>query len=170
MGDDMHQPRDGNGQFVSIATLFERERREHRKDHERESAVVREVAQRLEREVEQTATRLEKGVQVALNAVAETARIHSEAHVREHQAHERTHSVEKNQLDKAELVMSKRLDGMNEFRDALSDQAGRAVTRELFDATIKPLVEFRSRALGAAVVMAMLSGAVGAAIVKMLGG
>lgn len=91
MTNTMNQPRDENGQFVSLGTLFERQRQEHMEDHEKELAVAKETAQRLEREVEQTALRLERvveeqairierGVQTALLAVAETARIHSEAH------------------------------------------------------------------------------------------
>lgn len=135
---------DENGQFVSISTLFERERTEHIKDHETERTVARETAQRLEREVEQTAQRLERiveetafrletGVQTALAAVAETARVHAEAHQREHISHERIHAVEKIQVDKAEVSMNKRLEGMNEFRQALTDQANRAVPREYYD-------------------------------------
>lgn len=133
-----------NGQYISIAKLFERERQEHAKDHDRERIVAAETARRLEREVEETARRLERlvdetagrleqGVSKALDAVAATALIHTEAHNREHVAHERIHNVEKIQVDKAEVSMSKRLDGMNEFRQALSDQANRAVTREYYD-------------------------------------
>lgn len=170
-----------DGRFVSIGSLFERERLEHMRDHETERNVAKETAQRLEREVEQTATRLErmveetalrleKGVQIALAAVAETGRIHSEAHAREHLAHERIHNVEKDQLEKAERAMGKRLEGMNEFRDALQDQAARGVSRELFDAQIAPLLEFRSRALGAATVLALVSGSIGAAIARVFSG
>ena len=36
-------------------------------------------------------------------------------------------------LDKADSTMSVRLDNMNEFRDALKDQANRGVTRDLYD-------------------------------------
>jgi hypothetical protein len=36
-------------------------------------------------------------------------------------------------LEKAERELSKRLEGMNEFRDALKDQAGTFVTREALD-------------------------------------
>lgn len=110
---------DENGQFISIGTLFERERVEHGKDHERELIVAKETAQRLEREVEQTALRLErvveetalrieKAVQTALAAVAETARVHSDAHQKEHLAHERIHTVEKDQVEKAEKQQATR--------------------------------------------------------------
>ncbi len=111
-GDMQHQPRDENGQFVSIGTLFEREKAAHERDHEQERIVARETAQRLEREVEQTAGRLErvvdetavrieKAVEVALRAVSATAVVHADAHAKEHQAHERIHGVEKTQVDKA---------------------------------------------------------------------
>lgn len=112
MADSMHQPRDENGQYVSLGTLFERERVEHSRDHERERQVVKDTAQRLEREVEQTAQRLErvveetavrieKAVETALQAVAATARVHADAHSKEHVAHEKIHMVEKQQVDKA---------------------------------------------------------------------
>ncbi len=97
----MHQPRDENGQFVSLGTLFQRERVEHERDHENERLVARETAQRLEREVEVVAIRIEKAVDVALQAVAATAAVHADAHAKEHGAHERIHAVEKGQVDKA---------------------------------------------------------------------
>jgi len=149
------QPRDEHGQFISIGTLFERERQEHSVDHDRERQVARETAQRLEREVEETAKRLEraveetairleKAVSTALVAVADTARIHSEAHQREHLAHERIHKVEKEQVDKEE---SKKRDeqirlaadlreykvSANEWRSTVSDVTGKFVGREAFE-------------------------------------
>jgi hypothetical protein len=42
-------------------------------------------------------------------------------------------------LEKAERDLSKRLEGMNEFRDALKDQAGTFVTREALDLKIDNL-------------------------------
>jgi len=175
----MHQPRDENGQFVSIGTLFERERQEHMRDHEAERIIARETAQRLEREVEQTALRLErlveetalrleKAVQTALVAVGETARVHSEAHNREHFAHERIHSVEKEQVNEARAVINNRLSQMNEFRGALEDQSGKMVSRELFDALSDKVSEVQRRmafyAGGAAV-----TGAVIALVVRLIG-
>lgn len=188
----MHQPRDEHGQFVSISTLFERERVEHAKDHEQERLIARETALRLEREVEQTAVRLEraveetalrleKGVATALAAVADTARIHSEAHSREHQAHERIHAVEKNQLDKAESNRIAEGDRIaqdlkeykaqaNEWRGSLRDQSGQFVSRELFDAAVTPLQDFRARAIGFGALLALISGAAGAVIMRAVGG
>jgi hypothetical protein len=37
-------------------------------------------------------------------------------------------------MDKAEITLSKRLDAMNEFREALKDQTHRMATREQLDA------------------------------------
>lgn len=144
----MKQPRDADGQYVALGTLFERERIEHSKDHEQERQVAKETAQRLEREVEQTALRLErvveetalrieKAVHTALAAVDQTARVHSDAHSREHVAHERIHGVEKAQVDKAAVDVDTRLQAMNEFRGALQDQSKNMVSRELFDAGMK---------------------------------
>ncbi len=42
-------------------------------------------------------------------------------------------------LDKAENALTKRLEGMNEFRDTLKDQAGRFVTMEVLDAKLANL-------------------------------
>ncbi len=94
----------GEQPFIPLDVLFERERADHRADHDRERTVARETAQRLEREVEETAKRIEAQVQTALAAVGDTSRIHADAHEREHVSHERIHAVEKEQLDKAEAA------------------------------------------------------------------
>lgn len=127
-----------------MAESTDDDRRSHQRDHEDERLIARETAQRLEREVEETARRvervveetakrLEKGVEIALQAVATTALVHAEAHAKEHFAHERIHGVEKAQVDKAEVVLNKRLEAMNEFRSALSDAQKTYMTRESFD-------------------------------------
>lgn len=163
----IEQPRDENGQFVSLTTLFERERTEHERDHENERLVARETAQRLEREVEQTAVRLEraveetaarleKGVDTALRAVAATASVHAEAHSREHVAHERIHSVEKAQVDKADVQRDRDAQQLanqlrefkaasNEWRGALIDQRASLVTRDLFDIQDKRIQQIERR-------------------------
>jgi hypothetical protein len=166
----MHQPRDENGQFISIGTLFERERKDHQEEHKAEHTVAAETARRLEAKVNEAAIRLERDVQTALVAVADTARIHAEAHAREHASHERIHAVEADQVKEAREVVNERLDRMNEFRGALEDQANKAVTRELFDATIAPLQEFRARAIGFGAVIALISGVIGAVISRAVGG
>lgn len=129
----MKQPRDENGHYVAFGTLFERERLEHSKDHDRERLVAEETAKRLERTAEETARRTDHAVSVALAAVAETARIHAEAHRQQHEAHERIHNVEKQQVDRATAAMDRRLEGMNEFRATLKDQAGTFVSRDSYE-------------------------------------
>ena len=119
---------------VPLVTLFEQQKEQHSHDHEREALVARDTAQRLEREVETTAQRIEQAVKTALDAVAETAHIHQDAHTKEHIAHERIHAVEKTAVDKAEESMNTRLEGMNEFRLQLSDQASKFISREVFEA------------------------------------
>jgi hypothetical protein len=160
----MHQLRDENGQWISIGTLFERERKDHQEDHKSEHTVAAETARKLEQKVDEAARRLERDIQTALTAVAETARIHADAHAREHSNHERIHAVESDQVKEARDVVNERLDRMNEFRGALEDQANKAVNRELFDATILPLQEFRNKAGGYAVLIAVASTIVGAAV------
>lgn len=152
----MNQPRNEHGQWVSIATLFQRERVEHQADHDRERVVdketaqrlaleVEDTAQRLERLVAETAARLEKAVAVALEAVAATAVVHSEAHTREHASHERIHAVEKVQEEKLEKSLEFRLQGMNEFRAALSDQTSKFISRELFDTQAEKINTLETR-------------------------
>ena len=119
MTDSMHQPRDENGQFVSLGTLFERFRTEH--EHEHQAQVLR----------------TEQAIEKALGAVAETARIHAVAHMEQHISHERIHAVEDQQVSKAEQTLDKRLEGMNGFRQALVEQAANMVTRELFDTQVE---------------------------------
>ena len=43
-------------------------------------------------------------------------------------------------VDKAQETMDKRLEGMNEFRDTLKDQASRFVTRDELQSTLKPII------------------------------
>lgn len=45
------------------------------------------------------------------------------------------------ETENARSSMDKRLDGMNEFRDQLKDQAGRFITREEYEAKYEALVE-----------------------------
>lgn len=164
------QPRDDSGQFVSIATLFERERVAHERDHEQDRLNVRETAQRLEREVEETAQRLERAIEketlrsaadirVALLAVAETAKVHADAHNREHQSHERIHAVEKDQWDKEDLAYQREADALaaslaeykessNEWRGALRDQASNYVAREAFDRNVSRITDLEKSTVG----------------------
>lgn len=191
MSDDVKQPRAENGQFVSLTSLFERERVEHMQDHDRERAVARETAQRLEREVEETARRLERAVEetairlekqvhVALQAVGGTALVHSEAHAKEHVAHERIHLVEKQQVDRADTqreqvatALAEQLKEFkttsNEWRSALSDQRSQFVSRELFDVLAEKHNAIEKRVAYYAGGAAML-GALAATLVRLLTG
>ena len=49
-------------------------------------------------------------------------------------------------LDKAEQALGRRLDGMNEFRDTLRDQAGRMATQEQLDRVRDRVIEQEKRA------------------------
>lgn len=165
--DMVKQPRGENGQYVSVGTLFERERNEHSKDHEMERVVAKETAQRLEREVEQTAQRLERVVEVtalrieeavatALRAAAATAQVHADAHQKEHVAHERIHTVEATQVAKADVLrdrdalsLAEQLrefkSASNEWRSTVADQNSRFVTRELYDTAVEKLNNIEKR-------------------------
>lgn len=70
-------------------------------------------------------------VEVALEAVQRAAGIHAAAHDQQHRAHADIHEVEKEAIQKATEQMDRRLEGMNEFRNALRDQASDAMPREL---------------------------------------
>jgi hypothetical protein len=65
-----------------------------------------------------------------------TLRDYMEQHWKDHAA---VHDQLADNIVTALAAQNKRLDGMNEFRQALNDQAGRAVTRELFDAQMDRL-------------------------------
>jgi hypothetical protein len=56
-------------------------------------------------------------------------------------AHEQLHMVEKEQLREARRIVDDRLNQMNEFRAALEDQAGRMVSRELYDTLAEKVSE-----------------------------
>jgi len=59
------------------------------------------------------------------------------------EAHRALHTVEKEQLSEARRIVDDRLQQMNEFRGALEDQAGKMVTRELFDTLVDKVEELR---------------------------
>jgi hypothetical protein len=58
-------------------------------------------------------------------------------HAREHhihsEAHDREHEFMLASLSKSDAVLEKRLEGMNEFREALKDQSASFVTRDVAD-------------------------------------
>lgn len=74
-------------------------------------------------------------------------------------------------IDKAEMSMNKRLDGMNEFRDALKDQSSRMATRaevEALNATVESIRRDNSKADGRNVVVAGVVSLMGGVLVAWL--
>lgn len=68
-------------------------------------------------------------------------------------------------VEKAEAALGKRLDGMNEFRDALRDQAARMVTRTEFDALKDRLADVDKRASLTAATVGTIVGVISSVIV-----
>ncbi len=92
-------------------------------------------------------------------------------------AHGHQHESERRTVEQTRAQMDVRLSAMNEFRSSLSDVVSRTISREVFDAEmdakdarIAALENFRSKAVGACAVLAVIAGVVGAAIMKALGG
>src|SRR6185436_2455512 len=68
-------------------------------------------------------------------------------------------------LDKAEQALGRRLDAMNEFRDALKDQAARMATQEQLDRVRDRVIEIEKRtAVTAAIWSLVVSIVVGLAV------
>lgn len=83
----------------------------------------------------------------ALEAEQRRLQVHNTAHDHAHNAHEQLHrsaydahvaqhGAEDRAVDLAQKAMDKRLDGMNEFRDQLRDQASTFVRRDQLDSFI----------------------------------
>ena len=71
-------------------------------------------------------------------------------------------------VDKAEFALSKRLDGMNEFRDALRDQASRMATREQLDQLRERIIEMEKRAAVTSALVGMSVSVIVSVIVALL--
>jgi hypothetical protein len=56
-----------------------------------------------------------------------------------HAAHDKQHEIEKEAEQKAETALDKRLEGMNEFREQLKEQAAGFITRDMSDERLKNL-------------------------------
>lgn len=69
-------------------------------------------------------------------------------------------------LDKAEQALGRRLDGMNEFRDALKDQAARMATQEQLDRVRDRVVEQEKRAAVVAAVWSIVVSIVTGVLVR----
>lgn len=70
--------------------------------------------------------RADQALKLALDGVERTAIAHALAHEREHASTQLA-------IDKATIAMDRRLDGMNQFRDQLRDQAGQFLHRDTYD-------------------------------------
>jgi DNA polymerase III alpha subunit len=127
MPDSMHQPRDENGQFVSLRDYVER-------------------------------------------IFVERQRAHDSEHVLIDKALDKAQELREEALSQARQVIDQRLEKLNELRREVTDDRAKFVTIEKYEAETKPLFEFRSRALGFGALFALLSGGVGAIIVKTIGG
>jgi hypothetical protein len=120
--------------LTSEATLFHLDSRKQWQDthislHTKEKEALDALAKTL------AAQRIEDEGTVAnaLTAVKEAASIHALAHEQQHHSHQEIHIVEKIAVDKASEQMDKRLEGMNEFRDQLRDQAREFLPRNEAD-------------------------------------
>lgn len=76
-------------------------------------------------------------------------------------------------IDKAAAAVDKRLDGMNEFRDQLRDQASTFLPRTEYQVHHEALMDrvmllesWRNKTLGVVAVLTILSGTLGAVIIK----
>lgn len=101
------------------------------------------------------------------------------AHEREHfvhdEAHRREHTMTDTAISKASESMDKRLEGMNEFRSALRDQAASFVRMETYTALVDRVIAIEKldikgegRTIGQGVVIAAIVGTV-AFIATLLG-
>lgn len=109
---------------------LDRELQSHEKVHALEKEAIDALAALV------AAQRMEDAhaVEIALSVVKEAALLHAAAHSEQHAAHLQIHEVEKEAVIKATEQMDRRLEGMNEFRNTLRDQAATFVSRDLYDA------------------------------------
>jgi len=73
-------------------------------------------------------------------------------------------------LARASQDMERRLEGLNELRAQVVEDRSRFVTRELFEAEMTPLRDFRSKAVAIAAGLTLISALAGAALMKAFGG
>lgn len=72
-------------------------------------------------------------------------------------------------LNLASRTLELRLEKLNELRQEVTADRSRYVTLDKYDAEMEPLQSFRSKALGFGALLALLSGALGAAIARAIG-
>jgi uncharacterized Fe-S cluster-containing MiaB family protein len=85
-------------------------------------------------------------------------------------AHESAHTLEERALVRERSRIDEKMAELNNLRREYVSDRSQYVRLEVMEAELRPLKEFRSRAVGAGVVLTVVAGAVGAAVVKFLGG
>lgn len=85
-------------------------------------------------------------------------------------AHEGTHALEERALVRERSRIDEKMTELNNLRRDYVADRGQYVRVEVMEAELQPLKEFRSRAIGASAILAVVAGAIGAAIVKVFGG
>ena len=95
---------------------------------------------------------------------------HGDLHGAHERAHDREHAMTAEALDKAVQSMDRRLEGMNEFRASLKDQAGTFVRMDTYQALLdrviaieKSDVKGEGKALGQAATVGAIIAAIGVA-------
>lgn len=115
---------------TSVQQAIDRALADHRREHEELEKRFSLMSQGAQDRLDATQRELDKrDVQAR-----ELAKTHDAAHGREH-------AMTDAALLKAETSMDKRLEGMNEFRDTLSDQSGTMVRRDFLDEALKSIAE-----------------------------
>lgn len=83
-------------------------------------------------------------------------------------AHKREHELIDKALGEDKNSMTKRLEGMNEFRAQLNNQANTFATKESMDVAIRPLQQFADRFLGIVAGLTALNVVVTYLIIRLL--
>jgi hypothetical protein len=81
-------------------------------------------------------------------------------------AHERIHEAELRTNLTTDAAISLRLEKLNELRQEVLEDRAQFVRHDVFNTAIEPLREFRSRAVGAAAILTLVSGVIGAAVMR----
>jgi hypothetical protein len=95
----------------------------------------------------------------------------------EFRAHGEKHNLEQEAIKQAREQMELRLGKLNELRSEVIQDRGEYLRRDVFESQFDPLMKrlqllesFKASAMGAAAVLCLVSGAIGAAILKLFGG
>jgi predicted nucleic acid-binding Zn-ribbon protein len=85
-------------------------------------------------------------------------------------AHESAHTLEERALVRERSRIDEKMQELNNLRREYVSDRSQFVRTEFMEAELRPLKEFRSRAVGVGVAVALFAGAIGAALMKALGG